>query len=140
MSDEARQSIHADEGPVERPVRPLYEEVRDLAYARAGGHTSDEDGRYDPELLYVMCTAADALERAEQALRGLLAAGEGLAQQQAMREAYDAGLQEGFNAQLVAAALEVVRHMNGRMPVRGWLNDNDNSRKALDELAKVLGA
>lgn len=59
---------------------------------------------------------------------------------QAMREAYDAGLQDGFNGQLVAAALEVVRHMNGRMPVRGWLNDNDDSRKALDELAKVLGA
>jgi hypothetical protein len=59
---------------------------------------------------------------------------------QAMKEAYAAGLDEGFNGQLVAAALEVVRHMNGRMPVRGWLNDTGDSRKALDELAKVLGA
>lgn len=60
---------------------------------------------------------------------------------QAMREAYDAGLQEatrGYNSQLVAAALEVVHHMDGRTPVRGWLRDNDDSRKALDRLAKVL--
>lgn len=78
------QSRQAVLGPVESSVRPLYEELRELAYARAGGHTSDEDGRYDPELLDVMCTAADALERAEQALRGLLAACEGLAGQQAM--------------------------------------------------------
>lgn len=41
---------------------------------------------------------------------------------------------------LRAAALGVVVHMEGRMPVRGWLRDNDKSREALAELVRVLGA
>jgi hypothetical protein len=41
---------------------------------------------------------------------------------------------------LTAAALGVVAHMEGRLPVRGWLRDNDKSREALAELLRVLGA
>ena len=41
---------------------------------------------------------------------------------------------------LRSAALGVVVNMEGRMPVRGWLKDNDKSRKALAELVLVLGA
>lgn len=75
---------HAVGAPVERPVRPLYENIRELALERASGGPSSEDGTYDPELLDALITAADALERAEQALRGMLAACEALAGQQAM--------------------------------------------------------
>lgn len=41
---------------------------------------------------------------------------------------------------LRGAALGVVAHMEGRLPVRGWLRDNDKSRDALDELVRVLVA
>lgn len=41
---------------------------------------------------------------------------------------------------LKAAALGVVAHIEGQMPVRGWLRDNDKSRHALAELVRVLGA
>ncbi len=47
---------------------------------------------------------------------------------------------EADNQRLRAAALGVVVHMEGRMPVRGWLKDNVKSREALAELVRVLGA
>lgn len=43
-------------------------------------------------------------------------------------------------AELKRAAQQVIAHMDGRMPVRGWLKDNDDSREALAELVRVLGA
>ena len=43
-------------------------------------------------------------------------------------------------AELKHAAQQVVAHMDGRMPVRGWLKDTDKSREALGELVRVLGA
>lgn len=65
---EADTGERRDGSALERGVRPLHEEVRALAYERAGGHTSSEDGTYDPELLYVMCLAADELKRLSDAL------------------------------------------------------------------------
>lgn len=41
---------------------------------------------------------------------------------------------------LRAAALGVVAQIDGRMPVEGWLRDNDKSREALDELVRALDA
>lgn len=43
-------------------------------------------------------------------------------------------------AELKHAAQQVVAHLEGRMPVRGWLKDTDKSREALAELVRVLGA
>lgn len=41
---------------------PIYEELRELAYVRAGGGTGE--ATYDPELLDLLTRAADALESA----------------------------------------------------------------------------
>ena len=41
-------------------------------------------------------------------------------------------------ARLRAACLGVISHMDGRRPLRGWLNDNEKSRGALDELVQQL--
>ena len=41
-------------------------------------------------------------------------------------------------AELEAAAREVVSHMEGRTPTRGWLRDNKKSREALDRLVNAL--
>jgi hypothetical protein len=43
-------------------------------------------------------------------------------------------------AELRHAAQQVIAHMDGRQPVRGWLKDTDKSRDALAELVRVLGA
>lgn len=65
--------------PVEQPVRPLVERLREAAQ---GEELFGFDGlRDEPDPL--LTEAADAIERAEQALRGLLSACEGLAGQQA---------------------------------------------------------
>ena len=67
-------------GPVERPVRPLLERLREAAQ---GEELFGFDGlRDEPDAL--LTEAANALERAEASLRALLATCEALAEQQAM--------------------------------------------------------
>ena len=39
---------------------------------------------------------------------------------------------------LRSAAVDVLIHVNGELPVRGWLNDNDKSRSALGKLKQVI--
>lgn len=36
------------------------------------------------------------------------------------------------------AAIELLKHRKGELPIEGWLRDNDRSRKVLDNLAKSL--
>jgi len=39
---------------------------------------------------------------------------------------------------LLAAAAEILTHRDGDLPTRGWLRDNDRSRKALGQLAEAI--
>jgi hypothetical protein len=52
--------------------------------------------------------------------------------------ALEAAAREVLCRALEAAAREVLKHRNGDLPVRGWLNDNDASREALAALAKLV--
>lgn len=38
------------------------------------------------------------------------------------------------------AAVALLSHRNGELPLRGWLHDNDQSRQAIDTLAKAVAA
>jgi hypothetical protein len=47
------------------------------------------------------------------------------------------GVLEAENAKLLMAAASVCQYIDGKLPIRGWLRDNDHSRAALGELSAL---
>lgn len=57
-----------------------------------------------------------------------------------MQDQIEASNQEyGNYIALQEAVKELLEHREGRLPYRGWLRDNDNSRAVLGKLAELVG-